>query len=38
VGAHLTVGASEHTMRRLAGVLLIAVSILYLGRELADLA
>ncbi|MFN8052890.1 MAG: sulfite exporter TauE/SafE family protein [Acidimicrobiales bacterium] len=37
VGAHLTVGASERRMRLVAGILLVAVSLVYLGGEIAAL-
>ncbi|NLA36561.1 MAG: sulfite exporter TauE/SafE family protein [Actinobacteria bacterium] len=35
LGANITIGASEHTMRLVAGTLLTAVATLYLGAELA---
>lgn len=37
VGAHLTVGATEHTMRLVAGGLLVAIAAIYLTRELAGI-
>lgn len=37
IGAHLTVAAQEQTMRRVAGVLLIIVAIIYLATEMRSL-
>lgn len=37
LGAHITVGASDHTMRRVAGALLIVLALVYLSRELAGI-
>lgn len=37
LGAHITVGASDHTMRRVAGALLVLLALVYLARELAGI-
>lgn len=37
LGARVTVGASERTMQRVCGVLLVVLALVYLGRELAGI-
>ena len=37
VGAHLTVGASDRTMRLVCGGLLVALAVVYLARELSGI-